>query len=71
MHMENHIGEKLITFLIHFGAAKFQNERCIVTLDNYVHQIQHIVQHQILGSFLRLKQWKFPTRNEGKEVREF
>jgi len=32
MHMENRVGEKLITILIHIGAAKFQDERRIATI---------------------------------------
>ena len=71
MHLENRVGEKLITILLHLGATKFQNERHVVSLNDYMQRIQNIVQRQILGSFLRPKQWRFPTRNEGKEVRKF
>ena len=69
MHMENRVGEKLINMLLSIGAARFQSERQIVSLDGYIERIQMIVRCRILGTRLRPKQWKFPTKNDGKEVR--
>jgi hypothetical protein len=66
--MENHVGEKLITVLIALGAARFQRDRSVASLDRYVERIQHLVQHHILGAAIQPKQWKFPLKNDGKEV---
>ncbi len=68
MHMENRVGEKLITVLIALGAARFQRDRSVTSLDRYVERIQHLVQRRILGTRIRPKQWKFPLKNDGKEV---
>jgi hypothetical protein len=68
MHMENRVGEKVITMLLSVGAERFQKERRIASLDGYVERMQTIVRTRILGTRLRPKQWKFPTANDGKEV---
>jgi hypothetical protein len=68
MHLENRGGEKVITYVICLGAERYQKERNIVTLDGYVEQIKLVVQRQILGSDRRPKQWKFPLKDNGKEV---
>jgi hypothetical protein len=68
MHKENRAGEKVITVVVHHGATKFQKERSIASLDDYVAGITRIVERKILGSFIRPKHWRFPLKNDGKEV---
>lgn len=68
MHKENRGGEKIITVVIHLGAAKFLKERSITSLSEYADGITRIVQRQILGTFIRPKHWRFPLKNDGKEV---
>jgi hypothetical protein len=69
MHMENCIGEKLITVLLSVGASKYQEERSVVTLEGYVNEITQLVHSHILGTRVRPKIWKFPLVKDGKEVR--
>jgi hypothetical protein len=70
MHKENRGGGGggIITVVIHLGAAKFLKERSITSLSEYADVITRIVQRQILGSFIRPKHWRFPLKNDGKEV---
>ena len=68
MHKENRAGEKVINVVVALGAEKYQNERRIASLDGYVQEVQSIVQRKLLGTFIRPKHWKFPLKNEGKEV---
>ena len=68
MHMENRIGEKIITMLLAIGAKRFQRGSRSMSLKNYIEHMERIVRNQILGTRLRPKQWKFPTSGDGKEV---
>jgi hypothetical protein len=68
MHMENCIGEKLITMLLSIGGKRFQRESRVVSIDNYIERMQTIVCTHVLGARLRPKQWKFPTSDDQKEL---
>jgi hypothetical protein len=68
MHTENRAGEKIITVAISIGATRFLLDQRISGLDRFVEQIQNIVQRRILGSEVRPKQWRFPLKENGKEV---
>ncbi len=68
MHLENRVGEKLITILLSIGGKRFQCESRVVSLDHYVERMHTIVSTQVLGTRLRPKQWKFPTSDDRKEV---
>jgi hypothetical protein len=68
MHMENRIGEKIITMLLAIGAKRFQRGSRSISLKNYIEHMERIVRTRILGTRLRPKQWKFPTSGDGKEV---
>jgi len=68
MHIENRVGEKLITFLLVLGAMAFLSGRTGTSLENYVARIQKVVQTKILGTNTRPKQWRFPLTENGKEV---
>jgi hypothetical protein len=56
MHLENRVGEKLITVLLSIGAAKHQRARSAASLEGYVDRIQRLVQSHILETRLRPKQ---------------
>lgn len=60
MHLENRVGEKLITVLIARAAEKFQQRGNTRNLTRFAAQIQHIVNTRVLGSMTRPKQWKVP-----------
>jgi hypothetical protein len=68
MHLENRSREKIITVVIYIGAARYLFERNIASLAEYAERIQRIVQTHILGTRLRPKQWRFPLKDDGKEV---
>jgi hypothetical protein len=54
--------------LLYIGASRYQKARRSISLDGFVGQIQEIVQKQILGTILRLSQWRFPLSENKKEV---
>jgi hypothetical protein len=60
MHLENRLGEKLITVLLARAAEKFQQRGNTRNLTRFAAQIQHIVNTRVLGSMTRPKQWKVP-----------
>ena len=68
MHLENRVGEKLITVLLAMGAERFQRQRGTKSLKRYVSSIQHLVNTRILGSIARPKQWKVPLNEAGDSV---
>ncbi len=68
MHLENRVGEKLITVLLAMGAERFQRQRGVKSLSRYVVNIQHIANTRILGSATRPKQWKCPLNDAGDSV---
>jgi hypothetical protein len=56
MHMENRVGEKIITMLLSIGAEMFQKERRAAALDDYIMMMQRYVCTRILGTRLHPKQ---------------
>jgi len=68
MHLENRVGEKLITILLSIGANKFQRENATESLARYVEEMENIVQTRILGTRLRPKPWRLPLNDQRKEV---
>lgn len=68
MHLENRVGEKLITILLSLGAEKFQRQRGVKNLSRFAANIQHIVNTRVLGSPNRPKQWKLPLCDAGDSV---
>jgi hypothetical protein len=68
MHLENHVGEKLITVLLAIGANRFQEQHAVVTLNAYASSIQDIVNTSMIGTITRPKQWKVPTNESGDAV---
>jgi hypothetical protein len=68
MHLENRVGEKLITILLAMGAERFQRTRGIKSLTRYATGIQHIVNTKVLGTLQRPKQWKVPLSDSGDKV---
>ncbi len=68
MHLENRAGEKIITIVLYIGAIRFQQENRSDNLERYVKQIEDLIQIQILGTAIRPKQWRFPLKDNKKEV---
>ncbi len=68
MHLENRVGEKLITVLLSLGAAKFQRQRNIKRLARFASNVQHIINTRVIGTVLRPKQWKVPVNQAGDAV---
>jgi len=56
MHMENRVGEKIITMLLSIGAERFQKERWAAALDDYIMMMQRYFCTRILGTRLHPKQ---------------
>ncbi|MFN9983176.1 MAG: hypothetical protein ACK53Y_24830, partial [bacterium] len=50
MHLEDRVGEKLITILLSIGANKFQRENATESLARYVEEMENIVQTRIFIS---------------------
>jgi hypothetical protein len=68
MHLENRVGEKLITVLLARAAEKFQQRGNTRNLTRFAAQIQHIVNTRVLGSMTRPKQWKVPLSQKNDSV---
>ena len=68
MHLENRVGEKLITVLLVMGAENFRTARGIKSLKRYCNSIAHIVKTKILGTVIRPKQWKVPVDDSGDSI---
>jgi hypothetical protein len=68
MHMENRVGEKLITVLLAMAADKYRQRTNIKTLTRFAANIQSIVNTRILGSVVRPKQWKVPLSEKKDAV---
>ncbi len=58
MHLENRVGEKILTVLLSLGADLFQRRRRVKSLTNYANGVQHIVNTTCLGTRHRPKQWR-------------
>ncbi len=65
MHLENRVGEKLITVLLAMAADKHQQQNNARSLTRFSANIQHLVNTRILGSLMRPKQWKVPLSQKG------
>ena len=68
MHLENRVGEKLITVLLAMAAEKFQRQRGVKNLGRFAVNIQHTVNTRILGTAARPKQWKVPLNEAGDAI---
>jgi hypothetical protein len=68
MHLENRVGEKLITVLLAMGAERFHEERGIRSLRRFIAAVNHVVNTRILGTLIRPKQWKVPVNDAGDAV---
>jgi len=69
MHLENSVGEKIITVLLARAAEKYQSRSNARTLDSrFLESIQGIVNSRILGSETRPKQWKVPLSEKGDSI---
>jgi hypothetical protein len=68
MHLENRVGEKLITVLLAMAAEQFQRQRGVKTLGQFAVNIQHTVNTRILGTAARPKQWKVPLNEAGDAI---
>ena len=68
MHLENRIGEKIITMLIGYGAMRYQQRNTISTLKHYAKNIEEVVNTKILGTVHRPKQWKMTLSKDSKDI---
>jgi hypothetical protein len=68
MHLENHVGEKLITVLLSMVVNKYQNQSKTRSLTRFASNIQNIFNTRILGSVTRPKQWMMPLNLKGDAV---
>ncbi len=62
LHLENRVGEKLVTVLLAMAANKYQERSNCRTLTRFANIIQDIFNTRILGSFTRPSQWKLLAR---------
>ena len=58
MHLENRVGEKLITVLLSLGAEIVHRRRRSQSLQSFATTIMEIVNTRVLGTVTCLKQWK-------------
>jgi hypothetical protein len=68
MHLENRVGEKIITVLLSMAAEQFQRRRNVKSLGRFAANVHHIVNTKILGTVVRPKQWKVPLNEAGDSV---
>ncbi len=68
MHTENWVGEKIVTVLSAIGAAEYQSDRGSDNLDLYAQRVEEVIQTRILGTIHRPKLWRFPLKENRKEV---
>jgi hypothetical protein len=69
MHLENRVGEKLITVLLAMVADKYRLRTNMTTLNTrFASNVQSIVNTRVLGSLTRPKQWKVPLNQKGDAV---
>jgi len=68
MHLENRVGEKLITVLLAMGSEIFRRERGLKSLKRYCTAVEHILNTKILGTLARPKQWKVPLNDKGDAI---
>jgi hypothetical protein len=68
MHLENRVGEKIITILLARAAEKFQQSGNVRTLTRFASNVQSIVNTQILGTMSRPKQWKLPVSQKNDSI---
>jgi hypothetical protein len=66
MHLENRVGEKLVTVLLAMGAECFHEDRGVRSLTRFSAAVNHIVNTKI--TLLRPKQWKVPVNEAGDSV---
>jgi len=66
MHLENRVGEKIITVLLARAAEKFQRGRTLGA--TFLQSIEDIVNTKILGTETRPKQWKVPLNEKGDSI---
>jgi hypothetical protein len=67
MHLENRVGEKLITVLLSIGAELYQkhNSRGLLQL---VKGVQDLVNTRLLGTLMFPKQWRTPLGEKNDTV---
>jgi len=68
MHLENRVGEKILTMLLAIGAEVFQKHRPGSSLKLYIEQVENIVCKHILGTEWRPKQWRVPMKEGAEEI---
>jgi hypothetical protein len=68
MHLENRVGEKLVTVLLAMAANKYQERTNTRTLTQFAIHVQNIFNTKILGSMTRPSQWKLPMSAKGDQV---
>jgi hypothetical protein len=67
MHLENRVGEKLITVILAMAVERFHQERNIKSLSKFAVNISLIVNTKVLGTLVCPEQWKVPI-NERLEM---
>jgi hypothetical protein len=68
MHLENRVGEKLVTVLLAMAANKYQERTNTRTLTQFAIHVQNVFNTKILGSMTRTSQWKLPMSVKGDQV---
>lgn len=67
MHLENRVGEKIITVLLSLGAELFQRRRT-KSLAVFASSIMRVVNTRVLGTLTRPKQWKMLLSKNNEAV---
>jgi hypothetical protein len=68
LHLENRVGEKLVTILLAMAATKYQEKHNCRSLTRFANTIQNVFNTRILGSVTRQSQWKLPMSIKGDAV---
>jgi len=68
MHLENRVGEKILTMLLSTGAKLYQERRSAGNIAEYIAQVERIVSTRILGTQWRPKQWRVPIKENCQEI---
>jgi hypothetical protein len=68
MHLENRVGEKLVTVLLAMAANKYQQCTNTRSLTQFANTVQNVVNTKILCSLTRLLQRKLPMSVKSDQV---
>jgi len=68
MHLENRVGEKILTMLLFIAEELYQRRRIASSIEDYIKEVERIASRVILGTEWRPKQWRMTLKENDQEV---